>query len=46
MVVNRALNRLGFSIGYDEATQYEQSVMCNKDISDFLRMDHRGSFSQ
>ena len=40
------LNRLGFSIGYDEATRYKQSVICSEDISDFLRTNLRWSFSQ
>ena len=40
------LNRLGFSIGYDEATRYKQSVICNEDISDFLRTNIRGSLSR
>ena len=40
------LNRLNFSIGYDEETRYKQSVICDEDISDFLRTNFKGFFSQ
>ena len=40
------LNRLGFSISHDETTRYKQSVVCNEDISDFIKANLSGSFSQ
>ena len=40
------LNRLGFSISHDEATRYKQSVVCNENVSDFLKTNFAGSFSQ
>lgn len=40
------LNRLGFSIGYNEVVRYKQSVVCNENISDFLNTNLPGSFSQ
>jgi len=40
------LNRLGFSISHDEATRYKQSVVYNENVSDFLKTNLAGSFSQ
>lgn len=40
------LNRLGFSISHDEATRYKQSVVCSENVSDFLKTNLAGSFSQ
>ena len=40
------LNRLGFSISHDETTRYKQSVVCNEDVSDFIKANLSGSFSQ
>ena len=40
------LNRLGFSISHDEATRYKQFVVCNENVSDFLKTNLAGSFSQ
>ena len=40
------LNRLGFSISQDEATQYKQSVVCNQSVLEFLKTNLNGSFSQ
>ena len=31
------LSKLGYSYRYDEATRYKRSVVCNKDINDFLK---------
>ena len=40
------LNRLGFSISHDETTRYKQSVVCNENVTDFLKTNLSGSFSQ
>ena len=40
------LNRLGFSISYDEVTRYKQSVVNNESINDFIKSNLSGSFSQ
>ena len=40
------LNRLGFSISHDETTRYKQSAVCNEDVSDFIKANLSGSFSQ
>ena len=39
------LNHLGFSMSHDEA-RYTQSVVCNEDVSDFIKANLSGSFSQ
>ena len=31
------LSKLGYSYRYDEVTRYKRSVVCNKDINDFLK---------
>ena len=38
------LNR--FSISHDESTRYKQSVVCNENVSDFLKTNLAGFFSQ
>ena len=39
------LNRLGFSIRHDETTRYKQSVVCNEDVSDFIKANLSGQWS-
>ena len=40
------LNKLGFSISSNETTRYKQSVVCNENISDYLKDVMPGSFCQ
>ena len=40
------LNRLGFSLSYDEIQRYKQSVIENENLNEILKSVRQGTFSQ